>query len=143
MMSRLRITLERIVADERGSVWSLVFKLALAGLVIGLIISQGGPILWNQFKVRSIANDAMDIGVNKFRDSRGNIEATDAAIRKEVEDRGARMVGEVAYIRDSSGHVVSISFTIRNIQRTYLFENISFLAPYTEATHSISRDLTY
>jgi hypothetical protein len=129
--------------DEKGSVLGLLLKLSLVVVVVGFLITQAGPVLWNHVTIRTVASDAADLAVLRLQESRASTEKVTKAIRETVEEGGARLVGEPSYTYDISGRITSVSFTIRRITRTYIFYRVGFLAPFTEATYRISREVTY
>jgi hypothetical protein len=139
MKRYLRVLRERL-ADERGEIRGLFLKMGLAAIFVALIIVQVGPILSNQIDIRGITSDAADIGINKYRVSKGNMDEVRQSVETALAERGARLVGEIAAYEGESGNKV-LSFTARKIARTWLFYHIDYLAPYTESMSSVKKNI--
>jgi hypothetical protein len=138
---RGRVLLKRL-AGEEGQILAYVLKILLAFAVIGFLISQCGPIIWNHITTRTTAGDAAELAARIYEENNGNMEKVYERVRKMLDERGARLDGQISVEMDASGRAVSISVPVRKIVNTYLFENVGYLAPYTEATavgeHSIT-----
>jgi hypothetical protein len=132
---------ERLM-DERGQSTGFFLKLGLAAAIVALIIVQIGPILSNQLQVNDVAKNAADIGVAKYRASKGNMNEVKLSIIASLEDQNARLAGEVSTYKNDAGEQV-LSFTARKIARTFLFYHVGVLAPYTEALSSVSVSFDY
>ncbi len=134
MMEFLRTWWERL-ADERGEIRGLFLKIGLAAILVGLALTQVGPILANKIEINGIADNAADMGVAKYRQTKGDMKEVRLAVERALADREARLVGEVAAYADDNGDLV-LSFTARKIARTWLFYHVGYLAPYTETMTS-------
>jgi hypothetical protein len=126
--------------SQDGQVWSWILRIFLVAAVVGIIISQCGPIIWNHLSISSVADDAADLAVLKYENSRDVEKVT-----KEVEDwlveRGVRLDGNITLITDQTGKITAIGVPVRKIVNTVLFENVGYLCSYTEASAYSERSL--
>jgi hypothetical protein len=129
------------LSSEEGQVWVYVAKLLLVFIVIGIIISQCAPVIWNHISLGNTANKIVEDAVIKYRNTRGDMEDVEDLINKRVEDADARLIGDITLIYDASNEPAAISISIRKIKNTLIFESWSYLAPYTEATATAEVDL--
>lgn len=121
------------VSAEEGQVWTYILKIFLVALVVGLIISQCGPIILNQITTRTTARDAAELAADTYADTKGDMEKVRAEVGDLLDERGARLDGEITIVYDESGQARKISVPVRKITNTFLFERVSYLSPYTEA----------
>jgi len=119
--------------DEDGQIWSYVLKFVLVAVVIGAIIIQCGPVIWNHISIHGTADDAVEEAVTAYRNSRGNMERVNSVVKELLEDRDTRLVGTINVVKGQDGQPDTISLTVRKIVNTYLFENVGYLCRYTEA----------
>jgi hypothetical protein len=124
------------LADERGEIRGLFLKIGLAAVLVALVIVQVGPILSNKMEIGGVASDAAGVGINRYRQTRGDMKEVKLSVERSLEEQGARLVGEVAAYPDENGDMI-LSFAARKISRTWLFYHVGFLAPYTEAMASV------
>ncbi len=120
------------LSSEGGQVWVYILKIFLVALVIGLLISQFGPIIANHISTHSTASDAASEAAHIYNTSRSMEKVTDAVV-KFLTDRGARLDGAINIVYDESGRPAKISVPVRKVVNTFLFEHVGYLAPYTEA----------
>ncbi|MDD3719013.1 MAG: hypothetical protein PHP28_10180 [Actinomycetota bacterium] len=125
MLSRLR--------SEDGQVWSIALKILLVVIVLGAIIIQAGPVIWNHISIRGTADDAADEAVMTYRSSRGNMQEVEKAVRKLLDAREARLYTEITFIKGKNGEQDMIGISVRKIVNTYFFEKVGYLCRYTEA----------
>lgn len=135
-----RCALRERLADERGEIRALFLKMGLAAALVALILVQIGPILANKIEITGINKDAVDIGVNKYRVTKGDLQEVQKSVTAALEERGARLVGNVTAYQDESGTLV-LSFTSRKIARTWLFYHVSYLAPYMESVNTVTTNV--
>ncbi len=128
--------------DERGQALGLILKIGLAAIVLGIALTQVGPVVFNQIQVRKIAKDAAFEGAVAYKNSRGDINAARKAALKIIEDEDARLVGDIALVKDDSGRQ-AVSVTVRKIRRTWLFYRVDFLAHYIEASASAQETINW
>ncbi len=126
---------------EDGQVWSWVLTLVLVAVVIGAIITQFFPIIWNHISVHATADDAADEAAMEFRASRGNMQRVNESVKDMLASRDARLVGSISFIKGENGEPDRIGLTVRKITNTYLFENIGYLCRLTEATAYSEREV--
>ena len=122
------------LSSEEGQVWSYLAKLLLVFIVIGIIISQFAPIIWNHISLGNTAGKIADEAAVKYRNTRGDMEDVEELIYEKVEDADARLIGDITLVYDAQNQPAAISFSLRRIRNTLIFESWSYLAPYTEAT---------
>ncbi len=120
------------LTDERGQTLVFLVKIGLAAIIVALAVTQMGPILANQFRLHDIAGDLGDVAILEFKNSHGDLEKVKTAVEEGLVREDARLVGEIGSYKNESGQQV-LSFTSKRITRTFLFYNISYLAPFTEA----------
>ena len=121
------------LSSEQGQVWSWVLGIFLVALVIGAIITQCGPIIANHFNLGSTAKEAADKAASVYDSTRGNMNEVEKAVGNFLEERGARLAGSITVSKGGTGSSGTIYVPVRKIVNTIIFENISYLAPYTEA----------
>ena len=129
------------LSSEEGQVWTYLAKLLLVFIVIGIIISQFAPIIWNHISLGNTASKIADEAAVKYRNTRGDMEDVEDLINEKVEDAEARLIGDIILVYDAQNQPVAISFSLRRIKNTLIFESWSYLAPYTEATTTAEADL--
>jgi hypothetical protein len=118
---------------EEGQVWTYVLWIVMIALVIGLLITQFGPIISNHISVGSAANDAAEEGAVAYSQSRGNMEKVYDVVRKKLDEKGARLDGSIGFVEGQNGAPNMITVPVRRISNSYLFENVGYLCKYTEA----------
>ncbi|MEJ5185920.1 MAG: hypothetical protein WHT46_02425 [Candidatus Geothermincolales bacterium] len=140
--NRIRDTglLENLVS-ERGSVASYLLKLIAPFIIVGFLISQAGPVVWNQIYTRTMASDAGDYALQVYRESNGNMEKVNAKVKDMVMERGGRLENDVSLISDAAGQPVALSLRVRRITSTLLFRRVTYLAPYTEARAEVMKEI--
>lgn len=140
--NRIRDTglLENLVS-ERGSVASYLLKLIAPFIIVGFLISQAGPVVWNQIYTRTMASDAGDYALQVYRESNGNMEKVNAKVKDMVMERGGRLENDVSLISDAAGQPVALSLRVRRITSTLLFRRVTYLAPYTEARGEVMKEI--
>jgi hypothetical protein len=84
----------KLVSGERGSVALYLLKLLIPFVILGFIISQAGPIVWNQIYTRIMASDVGDYALQIYRENNGNMEKVNVKVREMVVERGGRLVGD-------------------------------------------------
>lgn len=122
-----------LLNGEGGQVWTYVVNILLAAAVIGFLITQCGPVIWNHISLRGTADDAASEAALTYTQTRGDMERVNEVVRKLLEDREARLDGPINVERDEMGRPVRIGVPVRKIVNTYLFEKIGYLCRYTEA----------
>jgi hypothetical protein len=122
------------LSSEEGQVWIYVTKLLLVFVLIGIVISQCFPIIWNHISLGSTTEKIADAGAIAYRNSQGNMDEVRKKIDEKVEGADARLIGDVILIYDETGEPTALSISLRRIKNTLIFESWSYLAPYTEAT---------
>lgn len=132
--------LENLVG-ERGSVASYLLKLIAPFIIVGFLISQAGPVVWNQIYTRTMASDAGDYALQVYRESNGNMEKVNAKVKDMVMERGGRLENDVSLISDAAGQPVALSLRVRRITSTLLFRRVTYLAPYTEARAEVMKEI--
>ncbi len=118
---------------EDGQIWSYVLKIVLVAVVVGIIITQFGPIIMNYVTIHNTADDALDEAILTYEQNRGDMEKVNAAAQDLLSDRDARMVGSVKVVKGQGGQPDMMSLSVRKIRNTYLFMNVGYLCRYTEA----------
>ena len=121
------------LSSEEGQIWSWVLKIFLVALVIGAIITQCGPVIWNHISTRSTAKDAADLASNIYQNHGGNMTRVNDEVQKFLKERDARLAGTITVDYDELGKASAISVPVRKIVNTFVFKNIGYLSPYTEA----------
>jgi hypothetical protein len=129
------------LSSEEGQVWGYVARLLLVFIVIGIIISQCAPVIWNHISLGNTANKIVEDAAIKYRNSGGNMEMVEDLINEKVEGADARLIGDIALVYDATNEPAAISISIRKIKNTLIFESWSYLAPYTEANATAEADL--
>lgn len=127
-----RVILSRLRGED-GQVWSIALKILLVVIVLGALIIQAGPIIWNHISIRGTANGAAKEAALTYRNSRGNMEEVNRVVERFLDERDARFYGAISVVKGEGGEPDKISVTVRKIVNTYLFENIGYLCRYTEA----------
>jgi hypothetical protein len=130
------------LCGEEGQVYSYILKMVLVFVVIGIIISQCGPVIWNHVSLGNTASKIANEGSVIYRNSQGDMDKVREAVTKKVEDAGARIVGDIGLIYNDRGEPEALSVPIRKITNTLIFESWSYLAPYTEA-NAVGEALLY
>ncbi|MDY6794733.1 MAG: hypothetical protein SWK76_05575 [Actinomycetota bacterium] len=123
----------RGLGAEEGQIWTYIIKIALVFLVLGILVIQFGPIIWNQISTRYTARDASDLAATTFNNNRGDMDKVYEKVEEMLTDREARLDGNISIIYDQAGQPSAISVPVRKIVNTYLFENVSYLSSLTEA----------
>ncbi len=122
---------ERLRAED-GQVLGYILKIFLVAVVIGLLISQFGPVIANHISTRGTAKDAADIAARTYNARKGMEEVTKEVV-KLLDERDARLDGNITLIYDQTGRPQKISVPVRKIVNTFLFEHVGYLSPLTEA----------
>jgi hypothetical protein len=128
-----RKTISRSLKREEGQVWTYVLWILSVSLLIGIIISQFGPIISNHISIGSAAGDAAEEGAIAYSQSRGDMEEVRRVVLKKLDEKGARLDGSIGFVQGQNGEPDMITVPARRISNSYLFENVSYLCKYTEA----------
>ena len=118
--------------SERGQIWSWVLGIFVVAVIVGLIIAQCGPVIATHLNLSSTARDAADEAASIYEKTRGNLNEVQKSTSRYLEDRGARLAGSITVER-ASGESSIIYVPVRKIVNTFIFQNVSYLASYTEA----------
>ncbi len=128
-------------ASQDGQVWTYVLRIFLVALIIGVIISQCGPIIANQISTRGTAGDAAELAADTYNSTRGNMQEVRSKVVRFLEERGARLNGEISVESDQTGRAVKIVVPVRKIVNTFFFQHVGYLSSYTEARAVGKHDL--
>jgi hypothetical protein len=129
------VCLKRIldaIAGEQGQIWSWVLGIFLVVVILGILITQCGPIIANYINVGSTATDAADEAASVYQKTRGNMSEVQKDVSKFLEDHGARLAGDISV--DTISGETTIYVPVRKIVNTFLFSNVSYLCSFTEAS---------
>ncbi len=118
---------------EEGQVWTYALWIVMVALVIGIIITQCGPIIANHVTIGSVATSAAEEGVIEYEQNRGNMERVNDVVRKKLDERGARLDGAIVIVQGQNGEPDMLTVPAKRISNSYFFENVSYLCKYTEA----------
>jgi hypothetical protein len=121
-----------LLKSEGGQVWSWVLGIFLVALVLGLIITQCGPIIANHINLGATAKDAADEAASVYEKTHGNMNEVQKRVSKYLEDHSARLAGDIT-VDNKNPQNPTIQVPVRKIVNTALFEHVSYLAGYTEA----------
>ena len=119
------------IADEQGQVWSWLLGIFIVTVILGILITQCGPVIANHINLGSTAKDAADEAASMYQKTRGNMSEVQKDVSKFLEDRGARLAGDIT--TDTISGETTISVPVRKIVNTFLFSNVSYLCHFTEA----------
>jgi uncharacterized protein YceK len=128
-------------SPQQGQVWTYVLNIFLVALIIGVIISQCGPIVANHIATRGTANDAAELAAYTYTSKRGNMEQIRLEVVKFLDEREARLDGDITLEYDQTGRPVKIVVPVRKIVNTFFFQHVGYLSPYTEAKAVGEHDL--
>ncbi len=120
------------LGSEQGQIWSWVLGIFMVAVIVGVIITQCGPIIANHLNVGSTAKDAADEAANAYERTPGNMVEVQKDVSKFLEDHSARLAGDITVEKGSGGPTI-IYVPVRKIVNTFIFKNVSYLASYTEA----------
>jgi hypothetical protein len=118
---------------EEGQVWTYVLWIVMIALVIGVIITQFGPIIGNHITIGSAADDAAEEGAIAYDQHRGDMDKVYDVVQKKLEEKGARLDGTIEVVKGQGGEPDMMTVPVRKISNSYLFENVGYLCKYTEA----------
>ena len=118
---------------EDGQVLSHVLSILLVAAVIGAIIFQFGPIIMNHISIGKLAGNAAEEGSIAYRNNHGDMDKVYEVIQEYIDAHDARLDGTISVEYDASGDPVKITVPVRRITNSWIFENIGYLSPYTEA----------
>jgi len=130
-MDRRNIT-SRLNSEE-GQVWSWVLRILLVAFVIGVLITQAGPVISNHVAIKGTANEAADVAARTYQSTRGNMTRVNDDVQKFLEDHDARLAGSIIINYGELGKASTISVPVRKIANTFIFKSIGYLSSYTEA----------
>lgn len=125
--------MSRMLKREDGQVWTYVLNILLVAVVIGFLITQCGPVIWNHIALRGTADDAAIEAATTYQQSRGDMDRVYEVVEKFLNDHDARLDGSITLERDQMGRPIKMGVPVRKIVNTYLFEKVSYLCGYTEA----------
>lgn len=119
--------------SEDGQVWTYVLWIIIIAVVIGVIITQFGPIIGNHVTIGGTADKVAEEAAIAYDQSKGDMEKVyDVALQK-LEESGSRLDGTISVVKGQNGEPDMMTVPVRKITDTYLFENVSYLCSYTEA----------
>lgn len=120
----------RLHSDERGFVISFLVKAIIVVLLLGLVVIEGGAVLFARLQAQDIAETAAAVGSGALKDT-GDIRVAERATLTAVHDKnpGARLTG----FRPREDGSVRVTVTLR--ARTLLIHRIGigFLEDLTVA----------
>ncbi|WP_287152668.1 hypothetical protein [Candidatus Solincola tengchongensis] len=133
--------IRRSLSSQEGQVWTYVLRIFLAALIIGIIISQCGPVIANHIATRGTAKDAAELAADTYQKKRGNMDEVRSEVAKFLNERGARLDGDISLEYDQAGRPAKIVVPVRKIVNTFFFQHVGYLSPYTEAKAVGEEDL--
>jgi hypothetical protein len=119
--------------SEDGQVWNIVLVIVLVAAVLGIIIIECGPIIWNHISVHGIADDASQEAGITYANNRGDMDRVYEIVQKLMDDNDAVLDGPINVIQGQNGEPDVITVSVRKIVNTFLFEKVGYLCRYTEA----------
>jgi hypothetical protein len=128
-----KVTLLGRLNNEDGQVWSYVLKKVLVAVLIGAIITQCGPIIWNHISVHGAADDVAEEAAIAYQNSKGNMDEVYKIVEEALSDRDVRLDGTIGVVMGPDGKPQSVTVPVRKVVNTFLFENVGYLCRYTEA----------
>jgi hypothetical protein len=120
-------------SSQEGQVLSWVLSIITVAIILGVLIIQTGPIIANHISLRGTANEIANYAAREYRRAGGNLSVVEESVEEHLEDKDVRLAGEITVREEEDGKLEIICVPVRKIVNTYLFKNISYLAPLTEA----------
>jgi uncharacterized membrane protein len=112
----------RIHTDERGIVTAFLLKLVVAFVLAGLVVVEGGSIIWARLKASDAADSAAIAAADAFDQNQDVRSAREAAVDAvERKDPDARLVEPFQVEPDGTVHV-----TVQRRAPTVLVDRIGF-----------------
>lgn len=121
-------SLSRRLRDERGFVIGAVTKLVIFLVLLGLVLYEGGAVIWARLSAQDMADTAATTAVTSYRDNR-DVRLAETAALAVVEERDpdARMTSFEVH---NDG---SVTVAVRKRADTLVIEYIGFLEGLTVA----------
>ncbi len=120
-------------SSEEGQVWSWVLRIFLVFFVLGILITQCGPVISNHVGIGGLATEAADRAAASYRSTKGNLQEVTKAVDGYLRENGARLAADITIDKKVAGQSQIIYVQVRKISNTFVFENVGYLAPFTEA----------
>ncbi len=76
---------------------------------------------------------AAELAADTYNSTRGNMQEVRSKVVRFLEERGARLNGEISVESDQTGRAVKIVVPVRKIVNTFFFQHVGYLSSYTEA----------
>lgn len=135
------------LCGEEGQVAAWILRIFVVAAVIGIIISQCGPIIWNHLSIGPTAEDAADTAAQSFmkyhlhpeNPTEEGLEKVTEDVEKWLDERDARLAANINVFQKDGRSYISV--TVRKIVNTTLFKNVSYLSRYTEASAYREKEL--
>lgn len=124
--------LRNFLRDESGIVVGWLVKILLLLGIGGLILIEGGSLLWVRYTVSSAAQGAAQEGALDIK-TKGQLANPEGAIREYVKEKDVELV---SISIDRSARTVSV--IVKKEAKTFVVERIEALKKYTVATDSHS-----
>lgn len=130
VLRRLARPLERLHRDERGLVIGFFIRLALAVALLGLVVEEGGQVVFAQIRAESAARAAAQAAADTY------YRATKSGSPDAVAAQAAReAAAEAAWAKDQAAEVESVAVTtdgiatvtVKETAHTVVIERLSFL----------------
>ncbi|MGH2772864.1 MAG: hypothetical protein ACRDIU_07000 [Actinomycetota bacterium] len=118
--------------DESGIVVGWLIKILLMLAIAGLIVLEGGSLLWVRYTVSSAAQGAAQEGALDIK-TKGQLANPEVAIREYIKEKDVELV---TFSIDTSARTVSV--IVRKQAQTFVVKRIDALKKYTVATDSHS-----
>lgn len=126
----------RSLGGDAGIIVNWILRLLLILLIIGLVVYEGGAVIYGNFSADSVASDAAGEANFVYRDTRSVAEAIEAAQEIVAQQRGVVLCPDCVVV-DTSARRTTVTVTKK--ASTLFIHNIPPLRKYTEITATESK----
>ncbi len=110
-----------------------MLRIFLVVFVLGVLITQCGPVISNHVGIGGLATEAADRAAAAYRSNRGNLQEVTKVVDGYLRENGARLAADITVDKKVAGQSQIIYVPVRKIVNTFVFKNVGYLAPFTEA----------
>ncbi|MDD5448743.1 MAG: hypothetical protein PHO53_06240 [Actinomycetota bacterium] len=142
----MRFNLSRYITDESGQIFKHVMKIVLVVVVIGILLSEGGPLLFYRFSTMQDAEDIAKSAASEYLMQQKNIPGVLNTIGSQLRTMGysEEEISQcvIQFLPVESREKTSVRATVVKYANTLFTRNIEPLKKYSRIASTREEELS-